>query len=151
MIATIFCLPAVPLFNAIAQVESDRGATSSNVYQIRKIYVKDVNRFSKCKWFEIDVMNKRYSEEMMREYWYHYASRYRLNESKPVTYEVLARIHNGGPNGYKKASTLAYWERVKKVLIKELEIIGKTLDNKGRVVDLNTNGNKTKKGKRRND
>lgn len=33
------------LLDAIAMVESDRGATSRNVYQIRRIYWNDVNRF----------------------------------------------------------------------------------------------------------
>lgn len=142
---TIFCLPAMPLFNAIAQVESDRGATSSNVYQIRKIYVKDVNRFGRERYYDGDVKNKELSEQMMRDYWYHYGAQYRVDEHKQVTYEVLARIHNGGPTGYKKASTLAYWEKVKKVLLKELEMIGKTLDSRGRVIELNTNGNKIRK------
>lgn len=30
------------------------------------------------------------------------------------TAEDVARIHNGGPNGYKKSSTLAYWNKVRK-------------------------------------
>ena len=25
----------------------------------------------------------------------------------------IARIHNGGPNGYRKDSTLGYWKKVK--------------------------------------
>lgn len=145
MIATIFCLPAVPLFNAIAQVESDRGATSENIYQIRKIYVKDVNRFSVNYYYEDDVKDKDKSERMMCDYWYRYASLYRVKENKPVTYEVLARIHNGGPNGYEKASTVGYWRKVRNVLTKELELIGKSLDERGRVVDVDTNGNKIMK------
>lgn len=147
MIATIFCLPAVPLFNAIAQVESDRGATSENIYQIRKIYVKDVNRFSIYYYEEDDVKDKHTSERMICDYWYRYASLYRIKENKPVTYEVLARIHNGGPTGYKKSSTVGYWRKVRAVLIKELELIGKSLDERGRVVDVDTNGNKITKGK----
>lgn len=144
---TIFCLPAAPLFNAIAQVESDRGATSANVYQIRKIYVKDVNRFSGNNYCDDDVRDKKRSECMMRDYWYRYAARYRLNENRPVTYEVLARIHNGGPTGWKKASTVAYWKKVRRVLLTELELIGKTLDARGRVVDLNAKGNSATKRK----
>lgn len=146
MIATIFCLPAVPLFNAIAQVESDRGATSANVYQIRKIYVEDVNRFSVNYYYDEDVMDKDKSEQMMCDYWYRYASLYRVKENKPVTYEVLARIHNGGPTGYKKSSTVGYWRKVRAALTTELELIGKSLDYKGSVVDVDTNGNKVMKG-----
>ncbi len=32
------------------------------------------------------------------------------------TDEDMARIHNGGLNGYKNPNTLGYWERVKKHL-----------------------------------
>ena len=32
------------------------------------------------------------------------------------TDEDLARIHNGGPNGFKNPATVAYWEKVKKYL-----------------------------------
>ena len=146
---TIFCMPALPLFNAIAQVESDRGATSDNIYQIRKIYVKDVNRFSVNYYYDDDVKDKFRSEQMMRDYWYRYASLYRVRENKPVTYEVLARIHNGGPDGYKKKSTLEYWKKVRSVLLIELESIGKTIDARGRVVNMDENGNKVMKGTRK--
>ena len=43
-----------------------------------------------------------------------YATEKRLG--RPVTQEDIARIHNGGPNGYKKKSTEKYWQKVKKVL-----------------------------------
>ena len=32
--------------------------------------------------------------------------------------EKIARIHNGGPKGYKKRATKAYWKKVEKVLAK---------------------------------
>ena len=35
------------------------------------------------------------------------------------TYEVYARIWNGGPDGWKKRSTLKYWKKVKKELKKK--------------------------------
>ena len=35
------------------------------------------------------------------------------------TLEDIARIHNGGPNGFKKSSTDAYWAKVKKQLESE--------------------------------
>lgn len=52
----------------------------------------------------------------MFDYWRYYGYRYKVITRKPVTYEVLARMHNGGPDGWKKASTLAYWYKVKKVM-----------------------------------
>jgi hypothetical protein len=35
---------------------------------------------------------------------------------KGASDEVLARIHNGGPKGYKKTATVKYWNKVKKEL-----------------------------------
>lgn len=113
----LFGLALAPLYAAIAQVESDRGATSENVYQLRKIYVDDVNRLFFTNQFSIkDAYNRGQSEKMMYLYWKHYGSQYARKTHKPVTYDVLARIHNGGPLGWKKHATDAYWKRVKKVL-----------------------------------
>lgn len=35
---------------------------------------------------------------------------------RPVTSEDKSRIHNGGPDGWKNADTLAYWASVQKYL-----------------------------------
>ena len=43
-----------------------------------------------------------------------YATEERLG--RPVTLEDIARIHNGGPNGYKKQSTIPYWKKVQCLL-----------------------------------
>ena len=127
----LFGLALAPLYAAIAQVESDRGATSANVYQLRTLYIADVNRITRD-WnrnanasgvtpFPIytaaDQTDEAMSREIMAIYWTHYGKVYAARTGKPVTYEVLARIHNGGPYGWKKRSTLRYWERVKDVLI----------------------------------
>ena len=50
----------------------------------------------------------------MQSYMNRYATEARLGR-KP-TNEDIARIHNGGPNGYKKESTLKYWKKVEKCL-----------------------------------
>lgn len=118
------------LCSAIAKVESDRGATSDNVYQIRNIYVDDVNRFSKDIHFNhADVYDKTKSEQMMRRYWRWYGELYKINTRQNPTYETLARIHNGGPYGWRKPSTIRYWMRVRKELLKELAKIGVALDD----------------------
>ena len=120
--ATLFGLALAPLYAAIAQVESDRGATSANVYQIRKIYVDDVNRIIQndriCSFpFEqTDNQSKARSEIMMSIYWRHWGVHYQQKTGNPVTYEVLARIHNGGPLGWKKPETLVYWQKVKAIM-----------------------------------
>ena len=40
-----------------------------------------------------------------------YATEKRLGRT--VNMQDIARIHNGGPNGYRKDSTLGYWKKVK--------------------------------------
>ena len=119
----LFGLYLAPLFNAIAKVESDCGVTSKNIYQISDIYIDDLNRIyphiypKRCKY------DKYASQCMMFDYWRFYAYDYARKTKKPITYEVLARIHNGGPNGMFKATTIPYWHKVKKELKKELERI----------------------------
>lgn len=116
MIAQLFGLALAPLYAAIAQVESDRGATSANVYQLRNIYIDDVNRICSREFLYEDRYNKAHSEDMMAVYWKYYGRRYQEITGKVPTYEVLARIHNGGPDGWRKDCTLGYWARVKRVL-----------------------------------
>lgn len=41
-----------------------------------------------------------------------YLTRYGANQNA----EGLARIHNGGPKGYKKAATRGYWSKVSKAM-----------------------------------
>ena len=119
----LFGLYLAPLFNAIAKVESDCGVTSKNIYQISDIYIDDLNRIyphiypKRCKY------DKYASQCMMFDYWRFYAYDYARKTKKPITYEVLARIHNGGPDGMFKATTLPYWHKVKKELKKEFERI----------------------------
>ena len=119
----LFGLYLAPLFNAIAKVESNCGVTSRNIYQISDIYIDDLNRIyphiypKRCKY------DKYASQCMMFDYWRFYAYDYARKTKKPITYEVLARIHNGGPDGMFKATTIPYWHKVKKELKKELERI----------------------------
>jgi len=128
---TLFGLALAPLYAAISQVESDRGATSANVYQIRDIYIADVNRICErmCKLsgtafrpFPSEAkFDRRASERMMAIYWQHWGMEYEKKTGECVTYEVLARIHNGGPIGWKKRETRRYWQRVLEVLAEELQ------------------------------
>lgn len=45
-----------------------------------------------------------------------YLSRYVPWAIRSNNFEVLVRVHNGGPKGYLKPATFPYWERVKKFL-----------------------------------
>ena len=119
--AILFGLYLTPLFNAIAQVESDCGATSANVYQIQDIYLDDLSRIYMRIYPKSIKSDKAASEFAMVDYWKFYAHAWaRNNLHKPITYEVLARIFNGGPNGMDKPSTLPYWRKVRKHLMIEL-------------------------------
>jgi len=118
MSTALFGISLVSLFSAIAQVESGNGKTSDNVYQISSTYVRDVNkictRFGRREHFMwIDRFSRVRSKCMMVTYWQHYGERYRRITGKEPTAEVLARIHNGGPDGWRKPSTLIFWKKVK--------------------------------------
>lgn len=115
--ATLLGVALTPLFTALAQVESNNGQTSKNVYQITRQYVDDVNRISDNEAFLYEDRNDRgKSERMMEIYWLYYARRYLDQTGRTPTWETLARIHNGGPDGWKKYGTKKYWRRVKNFL-----------------------------------
>lgn len=42
-----------------------------------------------------------------------YMQRYAPKAWRGKDHKVLARVHNGGPTGHKKKSTLAYWNKVR--------------------------------------
>lgn len=103
------------LLDAIEQVESggDANAVGDNgnaigSFQIWRIYVSDVNRISGKQFKFSDRYSREKSKEMVRIYLSHYGG----------TIEEMARKHNGGPAGYKKESTVAYWKKVKHELEK---------------------------------
>ena len=98
-----------------------REALAIGSFQIHKIYVDDVNRILKScidwdgKPFEYDDRWDRIkSREMAEIYTTHYTQHAGFHYY--TSPEQMARIHNGGPNGWKKDSTLPYWEKVKVVL-----------------------------------
>lgn len=59
---TLFGIALAPLFAAIAQVESENGKTSDNVYQLQRVYLDDVGRIYGCH-FSDDVATSRFSSE----------------------------------------------------------------------------------------
>ena len=119
-----FILNATPsnnLIDAICKVESNNGmyivgdnGNAIGCLQIWKTVVDDVNKYSKVKYTYADRYDKMKSYEMFKLYIGHYATEKRLGR-KP-TNEDMARIWNGGPNGYKKTSTIKYWNKVKKYI-----------------------------------
>ena len=114
---TLFGVVLAPLFAALAQVESGNGKTSQNIYQITERFVDDVNRIStEEKFVYSDRYDRKRSERMMEIYWVYYVARYIDATGRDPTWETLARIHNGGPDGWKKYATKRYWRRVKELL-----------------------------------
>ena len=110
------------LLAAICTVESNcnddavgDGGDSIGAYQIQYAYWKDATDFDKSIGGSYqDCKNSEYSRKIVLAYWSRYATITRVGEE--VTDEDRARIHNGGPNGYKKNSTEKYWTKVKAVL-----------------------------------
>ena len=112
------------LLDAIKQVESggdpcaigDNGR-SLGAYQITEGYYSDALQYNphlgdggrtySSIW---GIGSEAYSEEVVANYMGRYATLGRLG--RQPTYEDIARIHNGGPNGYQRSSTLGYWESV---------------------------------------
>lgn len=93
------------------------GGRSVGILQIHKVYVRDVNNILGREFYSYsDRLNPDKSRAMTVIYLKHYGRRYEHKTGKPATLEVLARIHNGGPNGWAKPATEKYWLKVKKAL-----------------------------------
>eukprot|EP00057_Strongylocentrotus_purpuratus_P004153 XP_003728138.1 PREDICTED: lysozyme [Strongylocentrotus purpuratus] len=94
----------------------DQGSLSCGPYQIKEAYWLDarmkggdlMGSWTKC------AASFSCSEQAVHGYMARYATFGRLNHQP--TNEDFARIHNGGPNGFKKPCTLAYWSRVNALL-----------------------------------
>lgn len=81
--------------------------------QIRKPCVTDYNRAHGTSYRAADCIgNRELSVKICQWYIGNYATEKRLGR-KP-TDEDMARIWNGGPAGWKKKSTVSYWQGVKK-------------------------------------
>jgi hypothetical protein len=111
------------VLTAIRTVESNNNpdAVGDNgnaigIYQIWRSYHKDAVEFDSIGGRYSDCFNPAYADRVVRAYMRRYANERRLG--RPVTQQDIARIHNGGPNGWRKSATLKYWEKVKKELNK---------------------------------
>lgn len=87
------------------------------IAQIQPICVHDVNRILKLQGKKIqytldDRKSISKSKEMMKVYLSFYGDRYVKKTGKQPTNEVLSRIWNGGPNGWKVKATYAYYVKV---------------------------------------
>ncbi len=107
------------LLEALIQVESKGNENavgdkhlsrpSVGVLQLRPIMVREVNRIlKKHKVNKKYTLEDRYSREKSIEMFYIWQSFHHLNDSD----EIIARCWNGGPKGWKRNSTLHYWDKV---------------------------------------
>ena len=91
------------------------GNPSVGVLQIRPIMVREVNRILKRKKSDKRFKLKdRFSREKSIEMFRIWQSYHLPNSSD----EVIARCWNGGPKGWKRKSTLHYWNKVQREINK---------------------------------
>tara|TARA_Y100000114_G_scaffold156843_1_gene185584 strand:- start:2770 stop:3156 length:387 start_codon:yes stop_codon:yes gene_type:complete len=85
--------------------------------QMHKAYVQDAAEYAGEDWVHEDAFDRETSIDIFIAYASRYATEERIG--RPVTLQDIARIHNGGPDGWKKSSTEKYWKKVKYLMIKE--------------------------------
>lgn len=85
--------------------------------QIQQVCLDDVNRVYKTKYTRKDCFTRKKSYEIATKYLTYYGKQYQKNTGKKPTVEVLVRIWNGGPKGYKKSATRKYWLRANEQLV----------------------------------
>ena len=147
----IFCLPMVTmtsvanknaeiksvvvknvLYSSIVWVESKGNATarskdgSLGIVQILPVMVKEVNRICKMKGinksFNLqDRLNPEKSEQMFWIFQNFYNPNINWETITMSDMEIIARKWNGGPNGHKKGATRHYWNKVSKMVYKDLK------------------------------
>ena len=105
--------------DALAFVESEHDDEAVNAvenahgrYQIRQPYLDDANEKLGTAYTLADMHDPAKAEQVVRAYLERYGSAYLAKTGNAPTVEVLARIHNGGPNGWSKYATKAYARRV---------------------------------------
>ena len=89
--------------------KGDNGA-ARGPFQIHFKYWQDAIQYDKTiGGTYADCDNYDYSVKVVTAYLNRYGKAYLLSNN----YEALARIHNGGPNGYKDTKTIHYWNKYK--------------------------------------
>ena len=87
----------------VGAIRGDKGA-ALGPYQIHRVYWKD----SRVKGNYSQCANLAYSRKVATAY----LKRYAPKSWASGNCQVLARVHNGGPKGYRKSATLKYWRKI---------------------------------------
>ena len=85
-------------------------------YQISQCYLDDVNRVQRWHYTLDEMRDAEKARKVVIAYLAYYGEIYRKENKKEPTIEVLARIHNGGPYGYRKDCTIGYWQKIKRAM-----------------------------------
>lgn len=116
------------LLESIIVIESGENDSHINIregaigcLQIRECVLHDVRE--KCNLHvEPDMRYDRVaSMKIAIAYLLYWGNKYEKKNKESMTAQVLCRIWNGGPTGYRKSSTLSYWEKVRQQLEYSLE------------------------------
>lgn len=83
-------------------------------YQIHRAYWTDGTESLKVQWPYSDAYRADRAAKVVRAYLLRYGRAYERKTGRKATLEVLARLHNGGPAGWKKHATVKYWKKVEK-------------------------------------
>lgn len=78
--------------------------------QIRPCVIEDLRRWGYAYTLE-DARDFEKAKQICRIYLTHYATRARLG--REPTPQDMARIWNGGPDGWRERATLPYWQKVR--------------------------------------
>ncbi len=92
------------------------GGKAFGCLQLHKSYVADASEHAGLDWTHDDAFDRVESVQIFAAYMERYATPERLGRA--VTAEDIARIHNGGPNGWRRDSTRKYWSKVEAELVK---------------------------------
>ena len=102
----------------IAIVESGGDPSAFNastgaygLYQIRIPYLSDANKVLGTDYTLEDMFDREKAERVVKAYLGRWGAKFQERHGRPPTDEELARIHNGGPRGAERSSTLRYAER----------------------------------------
>jgi len=77
--------------------------------QVRPCVVADVNRVVRGNYRWSEMTNRVVAAKVADIYLTHWSKRI----GRPATDQDLARVWHGGPSGWKRSKTVAYWRRVR--------------------------------------
>ena len=108
MAALLFALQGAETKLAQHPHRGDHGQ-SHGILQIQRRVLKDVNRVYHTHYTVQDTLKPAVAREICSKYLVYWGAQYTAETGKQPTYEVLARIWNGGPHGWRHRRTKRYW------------------------------------------